>query len=460
MVKKKQTLLLFLTLVIITTFGYLFIFNNCSSNSGRSNILLITVDTLRPDHLEIYGYHRETAPVISYLASCGIRFKRALSQAPWTLPSIASILTSLYPSVHGAVSAKLRLSEEVTTLAEVLRDNGYCTIGVVSHHFVSSTYGFSQGFDIFDESQVDKQEVSSQAITNTALKRLKKIEDQNYFLWVHYFDPHSHYIRHPEYNFASGYSGDLPDVLTASILTEKRKHLTKKDFEYIKAVYDEEIAYTDKAIGKLMDGIRKHDLDDSLVTIITSDHGEYFWERGRFFHGKDVYNPLVYVPLVISGDIPHTLRGRIIEHTIELRSLPTTIMEIAEINEHPFEGENLLSTPFKESSDMFFFTEGSQPFGRRIRKRAVVHNGWKLIYNIHNKRYELYHLNSDWNERKNLWDSQRPEAKRMRFLLRPKLDEFGKLKGMKAPKINPTKEKLKHLRSLGYVKKKKLKVFD
>jgi arylsulfatase len=451
MVKKKHVLLSFLTLVIIITFGYVFMFNNCSSDPGRSNILLITVDTLRPDHLDTYGYHRETSPAISHLASCGIRFKRALSQAPWTLPSIASILTSLYPSVHGAVSAKLGLSKKIITLAEVLRDNGYLTIGVVSHHFVSSKYGFSQGFDIFDESQVDKQEVSSQAITDTALKRLEKIEDQNYFLWVHYFDPHSHYVRHPEYNFASGYPGDLPDVLTASILYEKRKNLTKIDLEYIKAVYDEEIAYTDKAISKLMEGIRKHHLDESLVTIITSDHGEYFWERERFFHGKDVYNPLVYVPLVISGDIPHTLRGRIVKHTIELRSLPTTIMEIAGINEHPFKGENLLSTPFQESSDMFFFTEGSHPFGRRIRKRAVVHNGWKLIYNVHNRQYELYHMTSDWKEQKNLWDSQRPEAKRMRSLLRPKLDAFGKLKGMKAPKINPTKDKLKHLRSLGYV---------
>lgn len=415
------------------------------------NIILITVDTLRADHLDVYGYERETAPVIAGLAGDGIRFKYALAQAPWTLPSLASIHTSLYPSAHDAITAKSRISEEITNLAETLSDNGYYTIGIVSHHFADSSHGFAQGFHIFDESIIGKQEVTSEAITDTALEYLSKVEKLPFFLWVHYFDPHCHYVRHPEYDFASGYTGFLPEILTSGILNKNKRRLKPKDIKYIKAVYDEEIAYTDRAIGRLLGGIEELGPANPQVRIFTADHGEYFMEHGNFLHGRDVYNPLVHVPLIISGDIDPALRGHVSERTVELASLPATIMAMADIAEHPFQGEDLLAAELTNSPPGFCFTEGSYAFDTKKRKRAVVYQDWKLIYNIDNKRYELYNLSTDRRERHNLWRSGEPDAVRMRKLLRPRLVEFGRIKGKAAPKIELTPEQLENLRSLGYI---------
>jgi hypothetical protein len=124
----------------------------CDSKSNeRPDVVLITVDTLRADHLELYGYPRATAPALAALSQRGVTFERAISQAPWTLPSIASLLTSLYPSQHGAVLADTPLAEGVTTLAQVLQSSGYHTDAVVSHVFVGSRYGLDRGFDTFDE---------------------------------------------------------------------------------------------------------------------------------------------------------------------------------------------------------------------------------------------------------------------------------------------------------------------
>ncbi len=415
------------------------------------NIVLISIDTVRADHLDLHGYDRKTSPAVTAMASQGVVFQHAISQAPWTLPSMASVLTSLYPSEHGAVGARTRINQDIETLAEKLRSSGYHTIGIVSHTFVDKKHGFAQGFDIFDESQIlGHNAITSEALTQLAIKYLKAEEDKPFFLWVHYFDPHFTYVRHPEFGFASGYSGELPDQIPGMGLGERR--LSREDIEFVRSVYDEEIAYTDAHIGRLLSRIKRMGLDDSTVIILTADHGEYFMDRGKLFHGKDVYEPLVHVPLVISGAIPDKLRGREVGQSVGISSIPKTIMELVGIDNHSFHGENLLALADNNRDSSPVFTEGSTAWSERHRKKAIIYKGWKLIYNIDRDTYELYHIDADRKERKNLWKDSSTRNSELAIFMKQELDKFPSKEATVVEDVEMSDEVIKHLRSLGYVK--------
>lgn len=441
--------------LIIILFCIVFIISRLIYQNTGPNIILISVDTVRADHLNEYGYDRTTSPIITAMALKGVLFKRAISQAPWTLPSVASLHTSLYPSEHNVVSSRTKLADDIETLAETLNRYGYYTIGLVSCRFASKKHGLAQGFEVFDESQIISDDtVTSGALTNMAAEYIKNGKQKPFFLWIHYFDPHATYVRHPEFGFASGYTGQLLEKITTKDLRQalKQGQLTDEDIEFVKAVYDEEIAYTYAWIGKLLDQLNSMGVKDSTVTILTADHGEYFMERGRFFHCKDVYNELVHVPLIISGAIDEKLHGCVVNQSVEISSVPKTIMALVGVDEYVFGGKNLLALADKESDSGFIFTEGSYPWGDDDRKKAVIFKGWKLIYNFDDGTYELYHIDKDWNERKNLWNDSSTEITTLKMHLRETLDRFPHKKTTAAPKLKLDEETINHLRSLGYIK--------
>lgn len=297
----------------------------CSGDATPPNIVLISIDTLRADHLDVYGYSRPTAPNLSRLAEEGVLFEHALSQAPWTLPAMASVLTGLYPSQHGASTSEARIAGRVETLAEALLARGYRTRAVVSHSFVDANHGFARGFERFDESQVlGHDAVTSEAVSRIALEKMLPDAGQPFFLWVHYFDPHFTYVHHPEVGFAGRSEGRFGSAIPARLLSRPGR-VSDSELEHIRAVYDEEIRVTDWAVGALLDGIEALGLKENTVVLVTGDHGEYFLERGRFFHGKDVYEELVHVPLIIGGDLPEALRGTVVERSVETASIPATV---------------------------------------------------------------------------------------------------------------------------------------
>jgi len=416
------------------------------------NIVLVTIDTLRADHLEAYGYPRATAPFLARLASSGVRFARGVSQAPWTLPAMASVHSSLLPSQHGAIEAETALPQAAETLAERLQAAGYATVGVVSHEFVSAKHGFAQGFDVFDESNVLGHEaVTSRDLTMTALARLGEVQ-QPFFLWVHYFDPHFTYVRHPEFGFADGYTGALPDEITSGRLVGEERRaqpMADYDLDFVKAVYDEEIAYTDEWIGTLWQGLSDRYGEDTVI-VVTGDHGEYFLERGRFFHGKDVYRELIDVPLIIAGAIDEGLRGTVVEPAVATLDIPRTVLGVLGLPADGFGGVDLLEVA-RGGEPQPVIAEGSYAFGTDARTEAVQYRGFKLIHRLDDDGYELYDLGADPFERNDVFAELGADSEIVERLMQG-LHWLRDQPRLEPQPVGLTPETLERLRQLGYIR--------
>ncbi len=440
--------------------GLLCAVTGCSKSkqepTPQPNLILVTVDTLRADHLGCYGHFRPSSPRIDALAQSGLVFERAISSAPWTLPSVATIHTSLYPREHGAIGAEIPLRDEVTTLAESLQGTGYDTLAVVTHGFVSRRYNFDQGFATFDQTLIKGHDaITSPEVTRTALRYLRRKAREPFFLWVHYFDPHLTYVRHPEYRFAHGPPKRVPNRLRAGELRRAAEALVDDDIpdpfslNTVTAVYDEEIAFTDDAIGRLFKGIERRQLSRPTIAALTADHGEYFMERGRFGHGRDVYDELVHVPLIIWGGINEKLKGKRYCDAVELGSLAYTFAELGQVDSNPFQGEDLLSLPETPGRSRPSFSEGSFAWGREDRKVMIEWKRTKLIHNLDDDRYELYNLESDPEEQEDLWAQEKESA--VATELREALDRFSERQTLTAPNIVLSKKEIERLESLGYV---------
>jgi arylsulfatase A-like enzyme len=422
--------------------------------ASAPNIVLITVDTFRADHLGSYGYHRKTSPRLDELAARGVRFDRAWSQAPWTLPSMATVHTSLYPSQHRAVGAETPLSRQWVTLAEVLQNAGYRTLAVVSHLFVGSRLGFDQGFAVFDESNALGDDASSSPqITVTALEALSRAAptSQPFFLWVHYFDPHFSYVRKNKFGFADGYRGRLRSPIKAEKLKELEKDSQPQDIAFIESIYDEEVAFTDEWIGQLVDSVDKIVGKRPTLFFVTGDHGEYFMEHERLGHGRDVYEELIRVPLIVAGDLDPALQGRVVKETVELASLARTITRLAGLNPERFGGEDLLELARSGGEPRLSYSEGIYAWGSDDRKLGVAsRDGWKMIHNLDRDSFELYHLGRDPDESTNLWGVEEEGAAEAGNRLRAALREFAFQSERPESVIELTDEEREQLRALGY----------
>ena len=291
------------------------------------NIVLITIDTLRADHLSCYGYNRETSPNIDRIAEEGILFKNVIAPSSWTAPSMVSLFTSTYPVNHGVVYGLLWkkhkkytqdvLSEGLSTLPEILKTQGYTTFGVSSNHNLTAELGFARGIDYF---KYVGNANSADRINEIVCSWEDKIKGgKKFFLWVHYMDPHHPY--HDRLPWSAQYTS--PSLTRALNLTGKStKQLNKlipifkKNPEHLSnliALYDSEINYVDSHVGQL---IQKFELDKNTLIIITSDHGEEFLEHGFIGHAWNLYQETILVPLIIK--LPYSSDKRSIDKSINL----------------------------------------------------------------------------------------------------------------------------------------------
>jgi arylsulfatase A-like enzyme len=327
--------------------------------SGRPNVVLIVVDTLRYDHA--FPTEPEAIPpTIARLAKAGVRFDQAVSSAPWTLPSISSLMTSLHPSQHGAVTRERRLPDEVSTLAELLRDAGYQTAAFTGGGFVAPTFGMDQGFESFEplgeyevfdfprniplvwrllknrwlplQSLVERIESRYGGVSalskRVAVWMRRRDPNRPFFLFVHTYQVHD-YFTYDEGSDGSLSSASRSPGVRDSIEPEKLIESTQEQLDWCHAVYQGRVALVDRELGGLVDELERGAGPRGLVGVLTSDHGEGFdAARKRVHHGARLQDDLLRVPLVLWA--PGRLAaGRTISEQVRLLDVMPTVLDLA-----------------------------------------------------------------------------------------------------------------------------------
>jgi arylsulfatase A-like enzyme len=332
-----------------------------SPRSGNSlNVLLITIDTLRADHLGAYGYARKTSPHIDALARQGAVFERAYTYWPKTRGSMTIMLTGRRPSQNGYSKAHPLLLDFNPTLASVLKEAGYATAAAVDNPNVAAANGYAKGFDAYRETWEEEALTSemdrTKAITATAVDFLKKARsDGPFFLWLHYVNPHAPYSPPPPYDtvFLDAAARAGPRLRTVSGLhggIPKQWAVAGQDrLGYYVAQYDGEIAAVDEEVGKVMGALRASGAASRTVVLLTSDHGESLGEHDYYFdHGEDVFEPSLAIPLILVA--PGAAPGSRVEAFASTLDIVPTLLDAVKVSYPPeLAGTSLLPVARGES---------------------------------------------------------------------------------------------------------------
>jgi arylsulfatase A-like enzyme len=299
------------------------------------NVILISLDTLRPDHLGCYGHGRETSPALDALAARGLRCADASSAAPWTLPAHTTMFTGLYPSHHGVKDYSHRLGDGAVTLAEVLAERGFQTWAVINTwNLADPRFGIFQGFRSEDVHYVretgPKQQVlnTGREVARLARERLEARDPARpFFLLAHFYDAHTDFTPDDEYRarFVAPYAGRL-DGSTAQLfaLRERGLQLPEADLRFLRELYDAEIRQLDDLLAEFFAYLADEGLEEETLIVVTSDHGEEFQEHGGLLHGRTQFEELLRVPLILAG--PGVPRGLVLEEPVHLVDLLPTIL--------------------------------------------------------------------------------------------------------------------------------------
>jgi arylsulfatase A-like enzyme len=435
--------------------------------SNPKNVIVIGIDTLRWDHTSIGKRElpdRDTTPFVRELAEHGTVFERAISQSSWTMPAFASILTGKYPRQHGAISLTGSLRAREVTLAEILREAGYTNGGVVSTAYVDSRHGFSQGFDDFNEDNcLDHWAITSEAVTNEAMRFLKENEGDRFFLFVHYYDPHYEFRNHEDWTFADWYDGRLLiDRMDIQNLRLNGHLMQSEDLRYLRDLYDEEIVYTDQHIHRLVMYLQDEGLDSETALIIVADHGEEFMERGWLGHTITLHDEITRVPFFIVLPGMSTVRSHV-EQLVETRAIFSTILDFLGINLEGQERAGSLLPVMQSASgspddEKRLFPAYSEVWlpdapievGKRVQLSSCHFAEWKLIRDHRTETEYLYNLKDDPLERNNLVSSETDTLKKMHEILEAWLKMMPTDAGGESDRVID-EELRERLRSLGYM---------
>lgn len=272
------------------------------------HVLVIITDTLRCDALSCYGNERITTSGIDSLAADGTRFDNAISSSCWTLPSVASILTGTWPTVHKATGHNPLLTPitpDIQSAPEVLRSAGFRTLAFVNAAFLDARLGLDRGFEVFDHVDVYNKRIRrADQTVDVVLTELARAQDKSTFTLVHLFDPHLNYD--PPAAFVEGL--DDPRFPSPPLSFRKINPLWSKrsgrvppqaTIDFIRSIYEADIAFLDAQVARLLDGLKEQGLYDEMTIVFTSDHGEEFWDHGGFEHGHAYFDELIRVPLIV-----------------------------------------------------------------------------------------------------------------------------------------------------------------
>jgi arylsulfatase A-like enzyme len=394
---------------------------------GKPNLLLITIDTLRADRLSCYGYERISTPGMDKLATEGVLFENAQVQSPWTLSSLASILTSTYPSVNGVLTGYNRLDDARETLPEVLKRDGYVTQAFVTNGWLETNFGLNQGFDgyyhpddyfaihrfrgmtweriarrILKDRIEPANRHRAEHLSDKAIQWLRNHQDRSFFLWLHYIDPHDPYAPPAPYDalWDADYQGRWKEATGVIFNLRIGQQLTRAEMRHIEALYDGEVAYCDEHVGRVLNELDQLGLTENTLVVLSSDHGEEFWDHGGVMHGHTLYEECLNVPLLMRfpGRLPRGIR---VQNRVRLLDVVPTVCDLLNV-EPPSEaqGTSLLSVlTGAAETDRPAYAEALLYFGE---KKSVEVGPYKLIKTLATDRYELYDAMRDPTEDANL----------------------------------------------------------
>ena len=431
-----------------------------------SNIILVGIDTCRQDHMSCFGYELDTTPNLKTLAQDCILFTNTISQSPWTLPSFASIFTSTYPSVHRARGKAegdkfYPIIGSLNSGVEILSSSGFKTKAYINGPYLAPAFGLSKGFDDYDYAHGSNAKIRrSDETVNRALEWIKENSEEQFFLFLHFFDPHLNYdpprrsLQRLMKLAGFEYSGTLKSPF--SQLKEVRNNellLSEEDWKFIQLLYDAEISAVDESCGKLFRFLKANGLYDKSILVVLSDHGEEFLDHGGFEHGHTLYDELINIPLMIK--MPSSIRaGEIISYQVRLIDIMPTLLEILDMDiPESFQGESLLRLIKKGRANEIWpaFSEETH-WGDELK--AVRESCYKFITNDSLDAFQLYNLCSDPGEKNDLANMEKEKAREMRKrIIRWMRSNLGRVRKMRGEQsVDLDKKTRENLRSLGYIK--------
>lgn len=418
-------------------------------------VVLVSIDTLRRDHVSLYGYRRKTTPAIDAFARDAVTFEDAASTSSWTLPAHASLLTSLYPTAHGAVNLNRGLPPGLPGLPSSLRKAGFFSQAMVTHLYLSAAYGFRAEF----ERHRYFPETRAKELTDRALGFLRAFCDRDYFLFLHYYDPHWHYDPPPPFDrsFDPGYRGKITGVWW-DFKKETRETIAQRDLEHLIALYDGEILSTDRQLDRLFREMKRLGLFERALVVLTSDHGEEFLDHGSWEHQKTLYEEQLRIPLVVK--LPQgEAAGLRVREQVRLVDVAPTVLDALGLDIPPsFQGKSLL--PFVRGGategfprDAWSETEHTLDGSHKVALRRGK-GGQKWIASFRAGSLddvEVYALDSDPGEKQNLpLPSRDGIAQKLETFLADARRR--RESGPAAPSIQLSPEALEKLKALGYVR--------
>lgn len=369
---------------------------------------MYVVDTLRVDALACYGNPKVKTPNFDAFANQGTRFTRAYATSSWTRATVGSLFTGQYPTVHGAVDRPNPLRADLPTLAAQLRAAGYRTAAIIANPNIGSVFGFSSGFDTFVElySQVDSQRpilpseliATADKVVDAALDWIAQRPAQPFFLFVFTIDPHTPYTPPPPYNrlYDPDYQGNIDgSLLSLYGLGVFGPIPPEREIRHLRALYDGEVAFNDLHFGRLLQVLDRPPLRDNTVTIVTSDHGEEFYDHGGRDHGHTLYDELIHVPLMVRW--PGHIGVHTSDQPVELLDLFPTVLQLAGAKVPAGPGQDLSAALLGNSG-----TTTGEAFAElgldHHRLDAVVENFDKAIRNRHSDKAQQFNLATDPHE--------------------------------------------------------------
>jgi arylsulfatase A-like enzyme len=447
----------------------------CGGERAARSVVLITVDTLRADALGAYGAASATTPAIDRLAAEGVLFESAVAPMPVTLPSHFSLFTGRYPREHGVVNNQLSLPAEARTLAEELQAAGLRTAGFPGVRFFRSRSGAAQGFETFTPTK--ELEDRAGTVVDRALAWLAQVgPEERFFLWVHVYDPHMPYAPPPEWappQEPPGASG-IGDRVNGQVLKAlARRHggaVEAAALDRTRALYQGEVDAVDAALGRLLAGLEARAHGEETVIALTADHGECFDHGYAFRHEDCLYQGAVRVPLILHG--PGAEAGRRVSETVETVHLAATLLHAAGLRPpESFRDGDLLRSPPAAGAPAFFqpiLSDERAASGRdrawagidsvagvplrpalRSRVEPVGVRAGRWTYLLGGALgEELYDLEADPDESRNLTEDERRKARELRAEAR----RFGRevpFTVLEEGALPP--EVLEQLKALGYL---------